>query len=456
MTKVIPWLVLSIVFFVAGSINNAHSTSGASADQEEQHDTDESATMDNAMSMHGSTSTGHDWNEDDIRVLRRLWIGSLPDTPPGNSNAVAENPDAVELGQRIFFDKRFSVNGQVACASCHKPEHYFTDGLQVARGIGTTTRNAPTVVGASYNVWFFHDGRADSLWSQALGPLENPLEHGGTRSKYARIVYSDKTLRRLYEKLFGAMPDLSDNSRFPSDAAPVSGNRAAISAWKTMEPADREAVTQVFVNIGKAIEAYERKLNPGPSKFDRYVEAAINKDKAKMKSLYSDEELAGLRVFMSKGNCMMCHHGPLFTDYGFHNTATPPRTVKSYDFGRYKGVNKLKKSKFNCLGEYNDAKEKNCDELKYLVTHREETYGAFKTPSLRNVSKTAPYMHAGQYKTLTDVLKHYADPPSTKVGMSDLLPVELDDNDLAQLEAFLHTLDSPINADPELLSPYVP
>jgi cytochrome c peroxidase len=457
MAKVIPWLVISIVFFVAGSINNkASGSSGASADQKQQNSLDKSAAMDNAMSMHGSTSTGHDWNKDDIRVLRRLWIGSLPDTPPGNSNAIADNPDAVELGQRIFFDNRFSANGKVSCASCHKPELYFTDGLQVAKGIGTVTRNTPTVVGTSYNIWFFHDGRADSLWAQALGPLENPLEHGGTRSQYVHLVFADSQLRQQYEKLFGSMPDLSDKNRFPIYAAPIKKNKAASSAWEKMKPADRRAVTQVFVNIGKTIEAYERKLIPGPSKFDRYIEAAINNDKAKMKSLFSDKELAGLRVFMSKGNCMMCHHGPLFTDYGFHNTATPPRSVKPYDFGRHKGVNKLKKSKFNCLGEYNDAKEKNCDEIKYLVIHKDETYAAFKTPSLRNVTKTAPYMHAGQYKTLSDVLKHYADPPSTKVGMSDLLPVDLDDKDLVQLEAFLHTLDSPINTDPKLLSPYVP
>ena len=156
MAKVIPWLVISSVFFVAGCSSNA------SADQQQQSNMDESAAMDNAMSIHGSNSTGHDWNKDDIRVLRRLWIGSLPDTPPGNSNAVADNPDAVELGQRIFFDKRFSANGKVSCASCHKPELYFTDGLQVSKGIDTGTRNAPTVVGASYHVWFFHDGRADS------------------------------------------------------------------------------------------------------------------------------------------------------------------------------------------------------------------------------------------------------------------------------------------------------
>lgn len=412
------------------------------------------AGMNHDMSMHGSTSTGHDWNDDDLRVLRRLWIESLPDTPPVNTNAVANNPDAARLGQHIFFDRRFSVSGQVACASCHKPEHYFTDGLETARGVGSVTRNAPTIVGASYHIWFFHDGRADSLWSQALGPLEHPLEHGGNRSQYAHLVYADKTLHQLYVKIFGAMPNLSNNDRFPVNAAPVKNNWTAANNWKKMNPEDRKAVTQVFVNIGKAIEAYERKLIPGPSKFDRYVEAAINKDKAKMKKLFSDKELAGLRTFMGKGNCMLCHNGPMFTDVGFHNTATPPRDVKKYDFGRSKGVHQLKKSQFNCLGEYNDKKEKQCDELKYLIIHKEEIYAAFKTPSLRNVTKTAPYMHAGQYKTLPDVLKHYQSPPSTKVGMSDLLPVKLDDMDLDNLEAFLRTLDSPINADPKLLSPF--
>jgi len=443
MTKITLTSIISIVFLVAGYASNA------SAEQKQQTD------MDHDMSMHGSTSTGHDWDDDwdaaDLRVLRRLSIASLPESPHVNSNAVAKNPVAMELGQRIFFDKRFSANGQVACASCHKPELYFTDGLKTSQGVGTVARNAPTIVGASYHVWFFHDGRADSLWSQALGPLEHPLEHGGTRSQYAHLIYADKTLRQLYEKLFGPMPNLSDSNRFPANAAPIRSNRAATNNWNKMKPADRKAITQVFVNMGKAIEAYERKLIPGPSKFDRYVEAAVKKDKAKMKNLFSDKELAGLQTFMGKGNCMICHNGPMFTDFGFHNTATPPRDVRKYDFGRSKGIHKLKKSPFNCLGEYNDAKEKQCDELKYLVIHKEEIYAAFKTPSLRNVSKTAPYMHAGQYKTLPDVLKHYAEPPPTKVGMSDLLPVKLDDKDLLQLEAFLHTLDSEIEADPRWL-----
>lgn len=402
--------------------------------------------------MHGSTSTGHDWNEDDIRTLRRLWIGSLSEAPQVNTNAVADNPDAAVLGQKIFFDKRFSANGQVSCASCHKPDLYFTDGLPQARGVGSVVRNAPTIVGASYNIWFFLDGRADSLWAQALGPLENSQEHGGTRSQYAHLVFNDKSLRSLYEKVFGPMPDLSDKLSYPVNAGPVS-DRTARKVWKRMKEQDRKVITQVFVNIGKALEAYERNLKPAASKFDHYVEAAINKDKSKMQSLYSDEELAGLRLFMGKGNCMICHNGPMFTDHIFHNIATPPLNVKRYDFGRSKGVHRVKKSKFNCLSEYNDAREKNCDELEYLIVHKEETMGAFKTPSLRNVTKTAPYMHGGQYRTLSEVLKHYADPPPTKLGLSDLIPVELSDKDLAHLEAFLKTLDSPIDADPKLLGP---
>ncbi|WP_455211870.1 cytochrome-c peroxidase [Kaarinaea lacus] len=438
------------VFFLAAVVSGIATGATKQAAEDKQYSGPESQVS--MPMMHGTNSSGHDWNEDDIIVLRRLWIGSLPETPPGNTNAVADNPEAENLGYKIFFDKRFSANGQVACVTCHKPDLYFTDGLEVAQGIGTVKRNAPTIVGTSYNTWFFLDGRADSLWSQALGPLENELEHGGTRAQYAHLVYSDASMREQYKKLFGPMPDLSDKKRFPVNAGPVK-DRAAKKAWIAMKPEDRKAITQIYVNIGKVIAAYERKLNPAPSKFDDYVEAAIKKDKARMQKLFSDDELAGLRLFMSKANCMICHNGPMFTDNIFHNIATPPGSVKMYDFGRSKGVHKVKKSEFNCLGEYNDAKEKNCDELKYMVFHKEETYAAFKTPSLRNVSKTAPYMHAGQYRSLSEVLKHYAEPPSTKVGMSELLPVELNEKELEQLEAFLMTLDSPIDADPALLSP---
>jgi cytochrome c peroxidase len=398
-----------------------------------------------------TVEASNEWNATELAILNSMIIDNAT-LPTDLSNSISDNPDAAALGQKLFFDKRFSVNGQVACASCHKPELYFTDGLKTSQGVGTVKRNAPTIVGAGFHSWFFHDGRADSLWSQALGPMEDSQEHGGSRTQYAHLIYKDPAYRKSYEKLFGKMPDLSDKKRFPAQAGPVR-DRQLMSAWKAMSEKDRKAVTEVYVNMGKAIAAYERKLKPAPSRFDNYVKAALKNDREQMGKLMTAEEVAGLKLFLGKANCTICHNGPLFTDLGFHNIATPPVDVKRYDYGRKKGITAVKRNPFNCLSEYNDAKDKSCDELKYLKLHKEETMAAFKTPSLRNVTKTAPYMHAGQYQTLAEVLKHYAEPPSTKVGMSDLLPVELNETELKQLEAFLRTLDSPIAADQTLLAP---
>ncbi|MDH3981047.1 MAG: cytochrome-c peroxidase, partial [Gammaproteobacteria bacterium] len=105
------------------------------------------------------------WSESEVATLRSLWIGSLPPLPPDPSNAVADDPAAAALGHRLFFDPRFSANGEIACVSCHLPEKAFTDGLGRAQGMGTTRRGAPMLIGAAYNAWFFWDGRSDSQWS---------------------------------------------------------------------------------------------------------------------------------------------------------------------------------------------------------------------------------------------------------------------------------------------------
>lgn len=394
----------------------------------------------------------HSWSEHELTTLSSLWIESLPPRSPSPTNNVADNPVAAALGQKIFFDKRFSANGQIACAHCHKPELYFTDGLKVAEGIGITARNTPTIVGISYSHWFFLDGRADSLWSQALGPLENELEHGGNRSQFAHIIYSDPEFRASYEQLFGPMPDLADNKRFSMNAGPVKEEKVH-AAWKHMSAEDRKDVTKIYVNIGKVVAAYERLIKPAPSRFDSYVNAALNKDLVGMKASLSDEEVAGLRLFISKAMCTLCHNGPLFSDFEFHNINTVILPSNSYDWGRYKGAQQVLKSEFNCRSEYNDAKDKRCSELQFMVMDKEHTVASFKTPSLRNVSKTAPYMHAGQYQTLAEVINHYNDPPKRKIGQSDLLPIQLDDKELKQLEAFLFALESPVDADPSMLTP---
>jgi len=405
------------------------------------------------------------WSESELTLLRLQWLGSLPELAPDPTNKYADNHAAAEFGQKLFFDNRFSANGKVACATCHVPEMLFTDGLAKSRGIGETSRSAPGLIGVAFSPWYFWGGRSDSLWSQALGPLESGVEHGGDRSQYAHIIYSDPEYRKAYEGLFGELPDLSDIKRFPRNAGPVD-DRASNERWQEMSETDRKAITRVFVNTGKAIAAYERLLMPAPSRFDRYVETLLHGEQAGNTTLTIDE-VAGLKLFVGKAMCITCHQGPLFTNNGFHNVGIPdPATIKPkylpplfyvlidkppVDTGRYKGIQQALQSEFNCLNEYSDARDEDCAELKFANKKYTGTLGAFKVPTLRNVAKTAPYMHAGQFKSLGDVLKHYNTAPRAHVGHNELLPLNLKEKELEQIEAFLRSLSSPPDAATELL-----
>mgnify|MGYP001822072592 CR=1 FL=1 len=408
------------------------------------------------------------WSDAEQALLAMQWIGNLPELPPAPGNRYADDPNAVKLGQQLFFDTRLSANGEVSCASCHQPEKFFADGLAQGRGIGQTTRNTPSIIGAAYSPWLFWDGRSDSLWSQALGPLEAAVEHGGNRMQYARLIHDDPAYQKAYEDLFGTLPDLSDRKRFPPTASPV-GNDNAQARWQDMSAPDRDAVNRVYANIGKAIAAYERKLIPGPSRFDQYVEKLLAGEDINEESILTDDEIAGLKLFIGKGMCITCHQGPMFTNHEFHNVGTPNPAVKKPDYvpgfiwllmdkpqpdqGRYKGVQQVQASEFNCLGKYSDASRDDCAELIYVNNDHRSTLGAFKVPTLRNIAHTAPYMHAGILRNLQDVLKHYNAPPAAPVGHNELVPLGLSSGELAQIEAFLHTLNSPVNAAPELLQP---
>lgn len=389
-----------------------------------------------------------EWTDSDKALLKTLLISEMPALPENPTSKYAANEKAAEFGHQLFFDKRFSANGEVSCSSCHHPDKYFTDGLKTSKGIDTVKRNAPTIVGINQSNWYFLDGRADSLWSQALGPLEASNEHGGNRAMYVHIIYNDKNYKKSYEEVFATMPDLADKKRFPDYAGPVT-NKQAKKAWKAMAPDDRDAITQVFVNMGKAIAAYEHKLRPAPSKFDNYTRALLEGNADAMSKAMNKNEEAGLKLFVGEANCIICHNGSAFSDFEFHNVGVPQVTLKKYDFGRKTAINKVKKSPFNCFGEYNDSKDKRCDDLTYIVFDEHITLGTFKTPGLRNISKTAPYMHAGQYNTLADVIGHYVDPPPIKLGENDTraLTFDLDDKEQQQLEAFLKALDSNIDAD---------
>ena len=392
----------------------------------------------------------HVWTEIEKAILSSLWLKTLPPLPVDPSNAVADNPLAAEFGHFLFFDKRLSSNGEVSCASCHKPELKFTDGLPRAQGVGVTPRKTMTIIGMAYSPWQFWDGRKDSQWSQALGPTESPVEHGGNRTLYAHILANDESYRTYYESLFGEFPDISDTQRFPHSAGPVD-NQVARSAWDSMALGDQEIINRIFVNMGKAIAAYERLIIPGLSRFDSYVEAALEDDIDTMKSVFNENEANGLLLFIGQAHCINCHNGPLFTNNSFHNTGIPPASDLPPDFGRIEGVMQLLNDPFNCLGSYSDVSAEQCQHLKFVRTEGQEIIAAFKTPTLRNVTDTAPYMHSGQLATLEQVLDHYNNAPLAVRGHSELAPLNLGPEDLRDLRAFLSTLSSPLATHPDYL-----
>lgn len=208
------------------------------------------------------------WSPDQLEVLRSLSLGSLPAPPVSESNRFADEPRAARMGQRLFFDPGLSRNGEISCATCHLPELHFTDGRDTSRGLGRTQRNAPSVVGAAYSPWQFWDGRRDSLWAQALAPMESATEMGSTRVEIVRRVAADSDYAEDYRVLFGPLPDVAEDSQVPSRASPY-GDEEARSAWARLPAGTQLAIDRAFANVGKAIEAYERLLVPGPSRFDR-------------------------------------------------------------------------------------------------------------------------------------------------------------------------------------------
>jgi cytochrome c peroxidase len=347
------------------------------------------------------------WTAEEVAQLSSMSLRELGPAPADPTNRVADDPRAVEFGRKLFFDTRLSANGQVSCATCHIAEKGFQDGSPVAKGVGVTNRRTMPIAGMAHSPFLFCDGRKDSLWAQALGPLESPVEHGGSREQYAGVIAADY---RDYEALFGTMPALST----------------------------RDAATSVFVNMGKAIAAYERTIEYGPSRFDRYVAALQDTGRAP-EGVLSADEIAGLRLFIGKASCVNCHNGPLFTNNEFHNTGVPARAGLPADSGRLAGADAVLRDEFNCRSRWSDASS-TCAELEFLVIGDHVLDRAFKVPSLRNVAERAPYMHAGQYGTLSEVIDHYNRAPTAPAGHSEIEPLRLSTRERRQIEAFLRSL----------------
>lgn len=387
-----------------------------------------------------------DWSDAEVTMLRSLSIDSLPPLPPDSTNVVADDPEAARFGHALFFERRLSGNGGISCSTCHIPELRFTDGRVKGQAIGQSQRNTPSIVGTAYSPWLYWDGRRDSQWAQALSPLEDPAEHGADRMRIVRFIADDTGYRARYESLFGALPDFSDNARFPAAARP------GVAAWEAMTEADRSLVNHVFANIGKAIAAYERLLMPGRTRFDDYVAAVLADKTEHRQSLFDIEEAQGLRLFIGEARCIECHNGPLLTNNEFHNTGVLSFPGDLPDRGRTDGLPLVQADEFNCLGEFSDDPDAYCDELRFARSGI-ELIGATRTPSLRNLENTAPFQQRGQSATLADVLDHYNEAPLAMIGHNEAEPLGLGRRELRQLEAFLHTLSAPLATPQEWLAP---
>lgn len=310
----------------------------------------------------------------------------LPETlPPARGNKYADNLQAAELGFRMFYDARFSNVQDLRCATCHLPETAFDDAKTVGIGKATLTRNSPTILTAAWMEPVFWDGRADSLWSQPLFAFESPDEMDMTRLELAHVLFASP-YKSKYESIFGQLPALEDEKRFPRRGRPGE------PAFDEMAAADRDAVNLIAANIGKSLEAYMRKVSTGMTGLDHYL--------AGDREALTVAEKKGVAAFV-KAKCIDCHSGPSLSDGKFYDMKVPLLPGAGPDRGRAKGLEILAGNVFNAQGPYYD-REGDPPVLPPAATPADE--GAFRTPTLRNIGRTAPYGHNGFYPTLDAIL----------------------------------------------------
>ncbi len=349
----------------------------------------------------------------DVRraVLRHSPLGA---PPPDPTNAVADDPRAARLGQWLYFDHRLSADGTIACVTCHDPAKGWGDGLALGRGLGDLRRHTPSLWNVAWNRWFFWDGRADSAWAQALKPLEHPREHGGSRVAFVRLLADDASLRAAYEALFERVPS----------------------------PDDGPGIDRAFANVGKVIAAFERRIVSGAAPFDEFVEGLRRNDPARL-AVLSPDARRGLVLFFGRGRCASCHVGPTFSDGEFHDTGLGDAPGAPRDGGRAEGVRALLADPFNALGRYSDAPAGAPLPVRYLTVQPEQD-GQFKTPSLRNVAETAPYMHDGRFATLEQVVGFYSTLDGARFRGHHrerlLRPLQLTRAEVGDMVAFLRAL----------------
>ena len=334
----------------------------------------------------------------------------LPPVPVPADNPIT--PEKVKLGDKLFHDTRFSSTGEVSCATCHDRKKGFADALPVSEGIKKLkgTRNAPTVINAAYLRTQFWDGREPTLEAQSAQPFLNPVEMGlKDHEPILKIVRTDPEYAELFKKAFG-------------------------------KTGDQITMTEVQKGLG----TFQRTLIGGDSPFDRYY---FGGDKEAM----SPAAIRGFQIYIGKGRCVSCHlieqTQALFTDNRFHMIGVSANQMPQ-DLDELSAAVEDVKKRGTDIAVLSNPKTSSLG--RYAVTRDLTDIGAFKTPTLRNIELTAPYMHDGSHKTLEEVVQFYNNggrlnesDPLPKLLSGGIRPLNLTEEQQADLVEFLKALTSP-------------
>ncbi|GAB4414572.1 MAG: cytochrome c peroxidase [Thermodesulfovibrionales bacterium] len=295
-------------------------------------------------------------------------------------------PEKIELGKKLFFDRRLSGDGTMSCATCHNPELAFTDGLEISLSYPTTRnwRNAPTLINVAFSKSLFWDGRASSLEDQALFPMMSAFEMNQNLDFLEEELRSVPEYVNAFKKVFGGE---------------ITRERVAM-----------------------AIAAFERTLISKNAPIDRF----LNGDK----SALSESAKRGYEIFIGKGRCAECHYGVNLSDDRFYALNVPENEEQEKD--PRVGATRRFVAKLYHYEDYINLKE---DPGRYLITKDRKDWKAFKTPTLREVAKTAPYMHNGIYSTLDEVIEFFD--KGGGEGNAVLKPLGLSSEEKTSLKVFI-------------------
>ena len=490
--------------------------------------------LDALCEVPGCQLTGAEW-----QALQGL--ANLPDPPPDPSNQYVGNPLAEALGQKLYFDTRFSGDAtqldtlkrpteyarapkgqpiKISCATCHNPARagadFTSEPGNVSVGAGWYDVNGQQTVNAAYYPLPYWNGRNDSLWAQVVAVTESFVSMGSSRLQVAWVLqdhYADEYAAVFTSypiQLYGSSEDIAPllepatlasgaanplawQCKLVAGACPttlgcraVTGDAGATGCWPRfplrgrpgskagcqpgdltepfgdafdcMDSDDRSAVTRMYVNFAKAIAAYEYQLVSRHSAFDQWVAAGADS------TVLSDSARRGAKLFVSKGSCVECHNTPLLSDGQFHDVGVPQvgpavptvadcpengvcdcvNGVNCLPWGAWDGLKKLKTNAFRRDSEWSDDPTDTSRKSWVDLTLTDDLKGAWRTPSLRDVALTAPYMHDGAYQTLEEVVWFYNLGGASAGGVGQrsvqINPLQLTDGEISDLVAFLQSL----------------